>query len=186
MRRLLTPPLAILVSVALASSTTVLLPTAAQAARTAQGDARDTQGDLDLQRVRLTTSGQRIVATLTTYAATSRDDLDNANSLELHFKVAPQRTRRVLVQWLGDGLVATICTRRTSSPVSRDCSDVRVRPAGPSAVRVVIPRAKIKEGAKAYRWRASSTAWTRTAGCSTAPYCEDLVPSSGRYLVWRP
>ena len=173
-----------LMTTLLALSLAVLGP-AADAAPTSKRDPDDTQGRLDLQRVALRSPGQRIVATITTYAAFTRDDLDNANSFELHFKVAPQRTRRVLIQWLGDGLVATVCTRRESSPVSSNCSDVRVKRVGPSAVRVVIPRAKIARGAKAYRWRATSTAWTRTAGCTTAPSCEVLLPGRG-YLRWRP
>lgn len=185
MRRLLTHSLAVVLTVLLAASMTVLLPTAADAASTTRNDRDDTQGDLDLQRVRLVTSGERIVATFTTYAAASADDLDNANSLSLRFKVTPHRIRKVLVQWLAGKLVATVCTYTNSSPVSEHCSQVRVKRAGPRGIRVVIPRAKIKKRAKAYLWRASSSAWTQTAGCTTAPYCEDLVPGTGKYLLWR-
>ena len=184
MRRPLHHTLAVVLTVLLAGST-VLLPTAADAASTGRDDPRDTQGDLDLERVRLTTSGERVVATFTTYAVASRDDLDGSNSLNLQFKVAENRTRDLLVQWLGDGLVASICTHVDSSPVSRNCSQVRVKRSGSRGIRVVIPQAKIKKDAKTYRWRATSVAWNRSAGCETGPNCEDLVPDNGKYLVWR-
>lgn len=187
MRRPLHHTLAALLTVLLACSSTVLVPSTADAAPTGRNDPRDTQGDLDLQRVTLTASGKRVVATFTTYARASRDDLDGSNSLNLHFKVGKHhRTREVLVQWLGDGLVATICNYVDSSPVSRNCSQVAVKRSGPRGIRVVIPRAKIKRGATTYHWRAESIAWTRSAGCRTAPTCEDVVPNSGAYLPWRP
>ena len=183
MRKLLAHSLAVLLTLPVAGAVTVLTSTAADAASTSRSDPRDGEGDLDLRTVALRTSGSTLVARFTTYGAVSRDDLDNANSLNLRFKVRPNKARQVTVKYISGKLTAVICT--VGIP-SRDCSRLRVSRTSATSFRVAIPRSAIKPGATAYRWRASSVAWTRTAGCGTAPSCVDNVPGKEKYLVWRP
>lgn len=183
MRRLLAHSLAVLLVVPVAGAVTVLSPTSAGAATTSRSDPRDTQGDLDLRRVRLKTSGSKLVARFTTYGAVSRDDLDNANSLDLDFKVARDQVRNVTIKYINGKLTASICT---AGIPRTDCSQLRASRTSPKSFRVVIPRSVVKKGATVYRWRATSEAWQRTAGCRTAPTCTDQLPGGGRYLRWRP
>ena len=182
MRRLLAHSLALLLVLPLAGAVTVLSPAAAGAATTSRSDPRDTQGDLDLRRVRLKTKGSSIVARLMTYGAVSRNDLDNANSLDLDFKVGQDRVRNVTIKYINGKLTASICT---AGIPRRDCSQLRASRTSPKSFRVVIPRSVVEKGATVYRWRATSTAWTRTAGCRTAPSCVDHLPGKAKYLRWR-
>lgn len=163
---------------------------AAEAAATGKRDADDTQGRLDLRRVTLKTQTKAerplVVGSIATHDDFRNRHLDGANSLRVVFKVRAQRYRGVLVQYLSDELVATVCTYETpTSNRGSDCSTHRVRRTTEHSVRFVVPRAVISKK-KVLRWRGQSVSWTRTAGCRTAPTCTDVLGAGGSgFYSWK-
>lgn len=174
----------------LAATLVVLTPAVAGAASTTKRDPADGEGLLDLRKVSMKTSTKagrtRVVGSVATHRDFRNRHLDGANSLRVVFKLGAQRYRGVLVQYLSDELVATICTYETAtSNRGSDCSTLPVRRTSGHSVRFRVPKASIAR-TKVLRWQGRSVAWAQSAGCRTAPSCNDVLGAGGAgFYSWR-
>ncbi len=184
--------LALVLTPLLLATLVVASPLPAHAGSTARKDPADTESRLDLKRISLKTvkraGATRVVGSIATHERFSKDDLDNANSLRVTFKTGPNRYRGAHVLYIGDDLVATLCTYDSPTQTGGDdCSTHPVKRTSATSVRFVVPRAAISRK-KVLRWRGHAMAWTRSAGCTTAPMCNDFLGAgdAGRgFLRWR-
>ncbi len=166
----------------LVTASLALAPGAAHAGSASKKDPNDTQGRLDLARVAVKTQGKKIVGTVTTHDAFTEADLVVPAALGIDFKVGRagggDKVRGIAIRSRDGKLVANICTYTEARLEGFACSKVSVKRVSATAVRVVVPRAKVAKGAKTYRWRGGSFAPDGIAGCTTSPFCIDKMVSN--------
>lgn len=76
--------------------------------------------------------------------------------------------RAILITLLTLGLLGIAPAAGAASTTGRDGED--------GEGRLDLSRVSLK---KVLRWRGQSVAWTRTAGCRTAPTCTDVLGAGG-------
>lgn len=165
----------------------LLVPVPAHAGSTSKKDANDTPGVLDLKKVSLAAKGKRVQVTFTTHESWSDADIAvTTAALGIDFWMGRNKSRGVLVGAPQGTLIASICTIRFPSFKISHCSKVAVERVSGTTLRVTVPRAKIKKGARSFQWSAGSTLPEGTGGCTIPPYCTDQAPNDDKRATWRP
>lgn len=146
----------------------LLLGLGAAPAHAGRSVAKDPRGDLvgggsggiDLARivVRTTNKKRRINLTFRLHSRVPDSRLARPGGMAVEFITGKHRVRAVKITRRGGALRGELCTYnlRQELPQPKNCSRHKVRRPGKRVYRVVVPRKRVKKGAKVLRWYANS------------------------------
>lgn len=162
----------------------------AQASQTTKKDPKgdfvlgDARSGIDLAAVTLRTrkGKKRIQVTFRLHEAVPASTLVRPGGMEVEFRKNKRISRSLGVFSRKGKVRARVCSFniRQEVPTLRNCSAVKVTRVNGRTYRAVVPRKKIKKGAKVLRWRAASLGMS-----SGVPTLDALGPGGDAYFRWR-
>ena len=157
-------------------------PAHASTSRLTDGD--DSSTPLDLASAKLTSKGNKIIATIAMHDAFTDEQLAAPSTIGVDFRINGTMVRGLAARVVGGVLKGDVCTyKQGGSVLGSNCSSVSAVRVDDRTIRLTVKRAKVSK-AEVLRWRAGAAYLVAT--CSDPLACLDTAPGGpSSFKTWR-